>query len=261
MSELLARESSRLSTADEASPGLHPGFLGLTEGHHSAAATAVAELARHRMEGSTGATSVILAVASPALLCGLESLVSSTPGMWLAGSANTMPELLHWLVRTSNGVALIDPFLDGQTDVRALINTVKAAAPSTRCVFITDEYQPHLVSEAVKGGASGFVGASAEAKEIRNALVDASRGRRYIAPMVAARLAESLMLEELTSREMDVLTLLARGECNKTIARVLGVTVGTVKTHVRAIMNKLDSRSRTEAALKACRFGLVGLNG
>jgi DNA-binding NarL/FixJ family response regulator len=53
--------------------------------------------------------------------------------------------------------------------------------------------------------------------------------------------------------------LLSRGHCNKTIARDLDVTVGTVKTHVRAIMGKLDSRSRTEAVLKAYRLGLVGL--
>jgi len=256
MSELLARESSRLSTGDETSSDFQP--LAATWAARDTLRSLVAGESVHR--GVEEGTAVILGVASPALRCGLESLVATTPGMRMAASVQSVSDLVSEMRGHATGVALVDPFLGGHGHVRVLIDTMRAAGSSIRCVFITDEFQPHLVREAVKAGASGFVGASADAKEIRNALVEASRGHRYIAPAVAARLAESLTLEELTSREMDVLALLARGECNKTIARVLGVTFGTVKTHVRAIMCKLSSRSRTEAALKACRFGLVGLH-
>lgn len=56
---------------------------------------------------------------------------------------------------------------------------------------------------------------------------------------------------------LNALQMLAQGSCNKTIARDLGIAVGTVKTHVCAIMCKLDARSRTEAVLRACRLGLI----
>jgi DNA-binding NarL/FixJ family response regulator len=202
---------------------------------------------------------VVIGTTSPLLQCGLESLVVVTGGLRLSGTAHTLDELLACCARAGDAVALIEPTL-GRLPLRELLPALKAAAPQLRVVLIADTAQPHFVREAIKLGACGIVGKSADSDEIRAALLAAASGRRYIARDIAAQLAESLTLDELTQREMEVLSLLSRGDCNKIIARDLQVTVGTVKTHVRAIMCKLASRSRTEAVHKAYRLGLVCLD-
>ncbi len=209
--------------------------------------------------GSTAGAPVVIGAGSPLLLCGLRALVSATPGVRLAGTAGTLSELLECCARIRDGVALVDPFLGGQ-GIRAFMEALKATAPAIRAVLIADSSQPHRVREAITSGATAFVGQTADAQEIRSALAAAADGRRYISADSAAHLADSLALEELTLREMQVLGLLAQGECNKGIARGLAVSLGTVKTHVRAIMSKLGSRSRTEAVHKAYRLGLVCLD-
>jgi len=204
-------------------------------------------------------TMVVIGASSPALLCGLESLVSETAGLSLAGTACSLDRFLECCALVRTGVALVDPFI-GRQHIREFMEALGAAAPRIRAVLMTDANQPHIVREAVKSGACGFVGQTAATEEIRAALSAAAAGRRHISAGVAAHLAESLTLEDLTNREMQVLGLLSLGDCNKAIARDLDVTVGTVKTHVRAIMSKLSSRSRTEAVHKAYRLGLVCLD-
>jgi DNA-binding NarL/FixJ family response regulator len=213
--------------------------------------------------GNTAATAgpgmaVVVGVSSPALLCGLEALVRSIPGVAFGGADTRLNALLQHCARAGECVALVDPFIGGG-DVRSFMESLKGAAPRARPLLITDTNQPQIVREAVKAGARGFVGKSAEMAEIRDALWAVAGGGRYFAPAIAAHLAESLSFDDLTRRELQVLERLARGSCNKTIARDLDVAVGTVKTHVCAIMCKLDARSRTEAVLSACRLGLVQL--
>jgi two-component system NarL family response regulator len=202
------------------------------------------------------ATRVFLGVASPALMFGLESLVGDSIDMLIGASAHSLEELLAECRTPFDCVVLADPVLcaDG---VREFMRLLLVAAPRAHVVFISDSQHPHTVREAFQSGACGFLTKTATTEEIRAALAEAARGQRHVAANVATHLAESLVLQDLTRREMDVLRLLTRGDCNKIIARELTVTVGTVKTHVRAIMGKLGSTSRTDAALKAYRLGLV----
>ncbi|MDB5827575.1 MAG: hypothetical protein JWQ73_1795 [Variovorax sp.] len=204
-------------------------------------------------------TVVVIGVPSPMLLHGLESLLRQTSGIRLGGSADSMPALLANCARAGDGVALVDPSL-GQMSIQDFMNALKSTSPHMHVVLMTDTRQPHQVREAVRHGASGLVAKTADAEEIQSAILAAAKGRRYISPAIAGYLAESLTLEVLTQREMDVLGLLSQGHCNKTIARSLDVTVGTVKTHVRAIMLKLGALSRTEAVRNAHRWGLVSFD-
>jgi DNA-binding NarL/FixJ family response regulator len=204
-------------------------------------------------------TMVVVGFASPTLLCGLESVIAGSSSLRLAASAQCLQDFLSACARLSKGVAIVDPAL-ARHSMREFLDACRLAAPGVRIVLMTDEHQPHTVREAVRHGASGLVDKTASSEVIRAAIAAAANGQRYISPSISTHLADSLTLEELTRRETDVLVLLSRGHCNKTIARDLDVTVGTVKTHVRAIMGKLDSRSRTEVVLKAYRLGLVGLD-
>jgi DNA-binding NarL/FixJ family response regulator len=201
-------------------------------------------------------TAVVIGAGSPALIVGLQALVEATDGMRLAGTASSPEGFLQVCVKAGPCIALVDPHLGGQ-GIMEFVDSLARRAPRAMPLLMTNAGQPHALREALKNGVFGFVSLSADIAEIREALESVAAGRRYIPPSLVPRLAESLLLEDLTNREMQVLGLLSRGCCNKTIARDLDVAVGTVKTHVRAIMYKLGSRSRTAVVLEANRRGLI----
>ncbi|MBV9889594.1 MAG: response regulator transcription factor [Rhizobacter sp.] len=200
----------------------------------------------------------VIGVARPLMLAGFELLLRRMPGFGLAAREATFPALLAACVRAGDCVVVFDP-TQGGSSPRELILALQERAPRARIVLVTDDPSPLAVREAIGLGVLGYVSASDDESELRAALESAAAGRRYLTPAVAARLAESLSLERLTAREMDVLERLSIGACNKAIARELDLAVGTVKSHVRAIMAKLDSRTRTAAVAEACRVGLIRL--
>lgn len=114
------------------------------------------------------------------------------------------------------------------------------------------------VKAAVEAGVHGYLLHGCSIEELAKGVSVLGSGGRYFCMEVAQRIAESLTREPLTPRETDVLRLLALGQCNKSIARQLEITVGTVKSYLRAIFNKLQAGSRTEAVGIAARLGLTG---
>ncbi|VTU16412.1 LuxR C-terminal-related transcriptional regulator [Variovorax sp. RA8] len=199
---------------------------------------------------------VVIGTTSPALRFGLEGLIGTLPELHLAGSASTLPELAQACSRAGPCLALTDG-LAADGSVAQLIHRLASHARLVRIVLITDGCRTVTVREAFKSGVLGFVRPSDGIDEIRSALQRVATGQRHIPGDIATHLAESLELEDLTSREMQVLDLLSLGRCNKSIANELDVAVGTVKTHVRAIMCKLDAPSRMAAILEANRLGLI----
>jgi DNA-binding NarL/FixJ family response regulator len=113
------------------------------------------------------------------------------------------------------------------------------------------------IREALEAGVAAVLLAGCRLDELCEAVSALRMGTRYVCRAAAQRLAESVGHEDLTTRETDVLRLLAQGLGNKAIARELSIAVGTVKTHVKAILDKLDACSRTQAADVATRRGLV----
>jgi DNA-binding NarL/FixJ family response regulator len=208
----------------------------------------------------TGAitTTVALAIASPALLRGLEALLHTMPGLTLVRAATTLDSLTSSSSGLSCDVAIVDGWT-GCDSIDRFLARIRAAAPATRVLLVIDTFHPFVMREALRLGAAGFIAKTAEANEILAAVKSAACGRTYVATSFSSRLDESIAFDGLTQRELQVLGSLSRGGCNKTIARDLDVSIGTVKTHVRSIMSKLESRSRTDVALKAIRLGLVGV--
>lgn len=207
---------------------------------------------------STDVDAVVIGTCSPALLFGLKTLVDTTPDLRFVGSANTLHDFIETCTRAGRCIALADPLLAGGS-VANLLDTLTSLTRDVRPVLITNVSQPLWVREALKCGVYGFIRQSDGIEQIRSALQSAAVGKRYIPSDIATQLAESLMLEDLTGREMQVLGLLSQGQCNKAIARALDVAVGTVKTHVSAIMCKLDAPSRMAAILEANRRGLISI--
>ncbi|MFZ4287509.1 LuxR C-terminal-related transcriptional regulator [Variovorax sp. HJSM1_2] len=115
------------------------------------------------------------------------------------------------------------------------------------------------IRHAISAGARGYLTADCGVAEVAAAIRNVHSGKRFLSAAAAAKLAEEIDFEKLTSRELEVLRLVAEGCANKTIARDLDISVGTVKSHVKAILHKLDSSSRTAAAAVAERRGMLKL--
>ncbi|MBV6319854.1 response regulator transcription factor [Duganella sp. HSC-15S17] len=127
-----------------------------------------------------------------------------------------------------------------------------------RVLIVTQLEREWEVRTAMMAGVHGYLLQSCAADQLPAAVRALSRGLRYLSADLSRCVADSFTRVGLTNRETDVLQLLAQGQCNKSIARELGIGVGTVKTHVKGLFDKLGATARTHAVVLATRRGLVG---
>ena len=113
------------------------------------------------------------------------------------------------------------------------------------------------VRTALESGVHGYLLQSAGEDDIIAAVEHLVQRKSFMSEALSKVVAQSFMRDALTSRESDVLQLLAEGCCNKLIARRLGIGIGTVKSHVQNVLNKLDANARTHAVVVATQRGLV----
>ena len=133
-------------------------------------------------------------------------------------------------------------------------------SPGQRILLVTWRDKLWEVRRALESGVAGYVLANADAAELQRGARHILDGFSYLSPAIARRIGECMGQEHLTNREQDVLELLAKGLCNKRIARNLGIEVGTVKWHVRGLMSKLDANARTQVVVTAAQRGLIGID-
>ena len=112
---------------------------------------------------------------------------------------------------------------------------------------------------ALKAGASGYLLKSSLRKEMIDAIRAVHGGRRYVLAEVAQEIAVHSADEQLTEREITVLSMVAGGNANKVIARELSLSEDTIKAHLRSIFSKLDVNDRTQAVTVALRRGIIAL--
>ena len=127
-----------------------------------------------------------------------------------------------------------------------------------KLLIVTDLDREHDIRLALEQEVEGYLLHGCALEELVHCVRTLAQGGRYMAQAVAQCVADSLTRQPLTTRETDVLRLLALGQCNKTIARELDISSSTVKSHVQAILRKLAAASRTEAISLADRRGLLG---
>lgn len=201
---------------------------------------------------------------------GLRSMLESAPGLTVVGEATSGREALEICRRLRPDLALVDvrmPGLNGLETTRAL----KAEFPTMIIVIVTMYDNPEYLLEALKAGAAGYVLKDATRDELLGTLRRALEGDAAVDGEVAVRLLRQLATEtaapvasvvpqpseQLTTREREVLDLLAQGLTNREIAARLVVSPGTVKVHVEHIIAKLGVSDRTQAAVRAVELGLL----
>ncbi|WP_448624145.1 response regulator [Geodermatophilus sp. URMC 64] len=201
---------------------------------------------------------------------GFVRLLESEPGITVAGEAADGLAALEVARRTRPDVVLMDirmPRLDGLQATARLV----AAQPGTRVVVLTTFDLDEYVFEALRAGASGFLLKDAPPDELVHAIRVVAAGEALLAPSVTRRLIAEFArtpvpraddrLTRLTPRERDVLALVATGLSNAEIAARLFLGESTVKTHLTAVLTKLDLRDRVQAVVLAYESGLVRPGG
>jgi DNA-binding NarL/FixJ family response regulator len=194
---------------------------------------------------------------------GLRTFLTLDPEFEVVGEAADGAEAVRVAHDARPDVVLMDllmPEMDGITATQVL----RRELPDTEVVALTSVLEDASVVAAVRAGAIGYLLKDTEAQELVRAVRAAAAGEVQLSPKAAARLIREVRVpdppEALTTREVEVLQLLARGRANKEIARDLVISEKTVKTHVHSILAKLGVQSRTQAALYAGRTGLVSVD-
>jgi NarL family two-component system response regulator LiaR len=157
---------------------------------------------------------------------------------------------------------LVMPEMDGVEATRK----VKDVSPRTQIIVLTSYHQDEHIFPALQAGAISYLLKDVKAKELVEAIQRAAKGEATLHPRVAARVIKqfssgerdrSNLFTELTERELEVLTLIAKGYTNQKIAGDLVISIGTVKGHVSNILSKLQLADRTQAAVYAWQEGIV----
>jgi two-component system NarL family response regulator len=189
---------------------------------------------------------------------GLASVIAGEPGMQVCGEASTGARGVELYRSLRPDVVLMDLRLPDFSGVVAT-EAIRTEFPDAKLVVISSFAPDEEVYAAISAGAQAYVLKTIEADELLSVIRKVASGQRHIPVEIAARLAARIPRSELTDRERDVLRLLVRGRRNREIADDLGITEGTVKSHVGNILLKLGVVDRTEAATVAIERGIVTL--
>lgn len=184
-----------------------------------------------------------------------ESIISA--GLYAALRLQPELEIQTGAERDADGGALDVIIADYETAIALAQSHHQGTSPAI--LSLTSMASEAAVVKAMELGVKGYVLLDSALGELITAIKELAAGTRFLSQAVAHRLVESLGRETLTGRESEVLKCLSMGHCNKAIARELGISVGTVKTHVKAVMGKLNADSRTHAVTVAAQRGLVAI--
>lgn len=196
---------------------------------------------------------------------GLRTLLSEQPDIEVVGEAASGGVAAELAARLEPDVVLMDLVMPGLDGIEA-IGRLRAVAPASQVLVLTSFSDDRRIRDAIQAGAIGYLLKDVLRSDLLRAIHAAARGEPTLHPEVQRQLMRQVSqplprspLDDLTGRERDVLYLVARGASNKEIAAQLGLTEGTVKGYVSAILTKLELEDRTQAALFAVRHGLVSL--
>jgi RNA polymerase sigma factor (sigma-70 family) len=198
---------------------------------------------------------------------GLAALLSEHPDLEVLGVAGSVADVQRWAASEPVDVAVADYWLPDGTGVDATA-ALREYSPEAAVVFLSADDSDESMLAALEAGASGYLVKSAGGADVAAAVRRAAEGEilvpaRQLAALLARRREQaqrqaerSRLLESLTPRERQILGLMAEGMDNRDIARQLGVSYTTVRSHVRHLLSKLSAHSKLEAVVKAAEWGL-----
>ncbi|WP_194396175.1 response regulator [Microbacterium atlanticum] len=206
---------------------------------------------------------LLIADDHPVVRAGLAGLLSDEPGFDVVAEASDGDEAVRLAAATHPDVVLMDlrmPRVDGVAATARIVGG-EAGSPPPRVLILTTYESDDQILAAIEAGASGYLLKAAPQAEIVAGIRSVAAGQSALSPQVAVRLVERMRRPEpdtvLTSRELDVLRLVATGHSNKQVAVALGIGESTVKTHLIKVFDKLGVADRTRAVTLAMERGLL----
>jgi two-component system, NarL family, response regulator len=191
--------------------------------------------------------------------------------MGLSSSLNVEPDI-EVVAEARNGEAALDAYrkhhptlvimdlrLPGMSGIDCTAAMIREF-PDACILILSTHSSEEEIHRSMQAGARGYVVKSIVREELLRAVREVHRGGKYLDPIVASHLAERQSHRSLSSREVDVLRLVAKGFGNKEIASKLSIVEVTVKLHVSHVLEKLDVKDRTQAATVALRRGIISLD-
>jgi DNA-binding NarL/FixJ family response regulator len=194
----------------------------------------------------------------PLLREGIAALVGGEGDMKLvAEAANGEDAIVQFRLHRPD-VTLMDLQMPTLNGIEAIIG-IRAESPDARIIVLTTYTGDVQVLRALRAGARGYILKEHVHRELLDTIRVVHAGQKRIPPEIAAELAEYAAAEQLSSREIDVLRLIATGNANKEIAGRLSISEETVKSHVANLLAKLGANDRTHAVTLALKRGIIGL--
>ena len=197
----------------------------------------------------------------PVVRAGLRGMLSGQPDFEVVGEAANGAEAIVMTKRLNPNVVLMDlrmPEMDGVT----AIGQIKARHPEIQILVLTTYDSDSDILPAIESGATGYLLKDTPREELFQAIRAAAQGKPLLTSAIAARLMERMRspaVEALSSREIEVLNLVAKGASNREIAGQLFITEATVKSHLLRIFGKLGVADRTAAVTRALEQGILRL--
>ena len=189
----------------------------------------------------------------------LAALINRSPGLRCVAEFASAEQAIAALAHSPPDVALIDLGLPGMSGIEC-VRQLASSAPATRLLVLTKFEDAARIVEALKAGAHGYVLKGVSARELANVVRASAHGEVYVSPSLAAGMMIALTrgrppdpLEELTERELEILKLVGQGLTNREIGQRIHLSEKTIKHYITNILQKLQVRSRVEAALLAAR--------
>lgn len=192
----------------------------------------------------------------PVVCSGLSSMLSGQADIEVGGSTGSGERALALVQREHFDVVLLDLRMPGMDGI-GVLERLKDLGNPPRVIILTSFEKEEDIYRAIRAGAQGYLLKDSSETEMIAAILEVASGKRYIPRDIAARLADRMLREDLTARELEVLELLAEGSTNKQIASALNISDNTVRCHINNIMEKLQVSDRTEAVANALKKGVL----
>jgi DNA-binding NarL/FixJ family response regulator len=201
---------------------------------------------------------VLVADDHPIVRSGIVALLQSAGDVEVVGEASTGIEAVELAATIEPDLVLMDLRMPGLTGDEAT-ERILAARPLTRVVILTTYESDDNILTAIEAGASGYLLKAAPQEEILAGVRSVAGGEVALAPSIAAMLVKRVKTPAttLSPRETEVLTLVAAGQSNPSIAASLFLSEATVKTHLLHVFGKLEVSDRTRAVTRAMELGLL----
>jgi two-component system, NarL family, response regulator DevR len=193
---------------------------------------------------------------------GIAELLNAVPGFEIVGEAGTAGQALPRVLASRPDVAILDARLPDGSGID-VCREIRSALPSTYCLILTSYDDEEAVLSAVLAGASGYVLKEVRTSGLVDAIQQAAQGRSLINPAVIAQVMDRVRegsptdnrLAALTTREREVLALIAEGLSNRQICARMFLAEKTVKNYVSSLLGKLGMERRTQAAVFGAQVG------